>query len=417
MKKTRGNFVAMVSSISATACLVIMLTALLPLPGLIACTIVAMSDGKQVLIGNNEDWTDPQTKMWFYPAAAGEYGRVCFGFSKDFGFAQGGINDQGLFLDANALPPTGWQPDPSKPLFEDGINDYILAHCATVDDAVAFFKKYSVYLGGGKFVIADARGDSIVVEWANGEDRITRRAGFYQISTNIPQWNIVPGKVDDDRYNIAERVILKRNEVSIAAMRAVLAATHKEWTYPTIYSYIGDLKNLRVVVYNFHNFEEGYEFDLTAELKKGKKSYDLPALFEVKTYAAVAHEYYASKLGLAELRQKIEEGGLERALAWYQEVKDKHKKIYDYAFFEGMIQQLGVDLLNEDKKKEALAVFEFNAHVFPDSADVWEQLGDAHLKTGEPSQAAANYEKSLQLNPQNAKVKEKLKRAQEKETK
>jgi predicted choloylglycine hydrolase len=385
--------------------------AVLPFQELLACTIVTMAKGEQVLIGNNEDWTDPQTKMWFYPAANGEYGRVCFGFSKDFGFPQGGINDQGLFLDANALEPTGWQPDPGKPLFDDSIvsiNAYILAHCATVDDAIAFFKKYSVFLGGGKFVIADAQGDSIVVEWANGKDQIIRRSGFYQISTNIPQWNIVPGKVSDDRYNIAERVILNKNEVSIAAMRAVLAATHKEWSYPTIYSYICDLKKLRVYVYNFHNFEEAYEFDLREELKKGKKSHDLPALFGVKTFADVSHEMNATKLGIIELRQKIAECGLENTISWYQEVKDKHLKLYSYSFFEGLVQELGLDLLNENKMAEAIAVFRFNAHAYPASADVWEQLGDAYMKASNQKLAIENFEKSLQLNPQNAKLKKKL---------
>jgi hypothetical protein len=407
-KKTNA---AMVSGLLLKVFLAVLALAVLPFQNLDACTIITMAKGEQVIIGNNEDWTDPRTKMWFYPAATGEYGRVCFGFSKDFGFPQGGINDQGLFLDANALEPTGWQADPGKPLFDDScvsINDYILAHCATVDDAIAFFKKYSVFLGGGKFVIADARGGSIVVEWANGSDRISRREGFYQISTNIPQWNIVPGKVSDDRYNIAERVILNRNEVSIAALRAVLSATHKEWSYPTIYSYICDLKKLRVYVYNFHNFEDAYEFDLREELRKGKKSHELPALFGVKTFAAVSHERYAPKLGISELQQKIAEGGLDNAIRWYQEVKDKHQKLYSYSFFEGVIQELGLDLMKENKMKEAIVVFRFNTFAFPDSADAWELLGDAYAKSGDSQQAIVNFEKSLQLNPQNAKLKEKL---------
>ncbi len=411
MNKIRKKIAAMASGLPLKAIIVMLAMAVPPVQDLPACTIVTMAKGGQVLIGSNEDWTDPQTKMWFYPAAAGEYGRVCFGFGRDFGFAQGGINDQGLFLDANALPPTGWQPDPGKPLFDDSIvsiNDHILAHCATVDDAIAFFRKYSVFLGGGKFVIADARGASIVVEWADGSDRISRRQGFYQVSTNIPQWNMVAGKVSDDRYNIAERVILNKNEASLAAMRAVLSATHKEWSYPTIYSYIGDLKNLRVRVYNFHNFEEAYEFDLREELKKGRKSHDLPALFAVKTFAAVSHEANATKLGIRELQQKIESGGLESAVSWYREVKDKHQKIYSYSFFEGLIQQLGTDLLSENKGKEAIAVFQFNAQAHPESADVWEQLGDAYVKTGDPRLAKENYEKALQVNPQNAKLKEKL---------
>jgi len=370
------------------------------------CTIVTMARDGKAIIGNNEDWTDPRTRMWIVPAAPGEYGRVLFGFPGNF--IQGGINEHGLFLDANALSPTGWKPDPGKPVFETDINNYILAHCATVEDAIAFFDTYSVFLGGGKFVIADARGGSMTVEWAEGKDRITKKDDYYQISTNIPQWNIVRGKVEDDRYNIAEKVILSRNEVSIPAMRAVLAATHKEWAFPTIYSYICDLKDLKVHVYDFHNFEEAYVFDLNEELKKGKKSFEIPALFPVKTYAAIAHAANAPKLGLVELEQKIAEGGVENAVAWYQSVKDRGRTIPEYTLFEGLIQQLGEDRLKENKQTEALAIFKFNTRAFPESPDVWEALGDACRKTGDLKEAGVNYEKALALNPDNEKLKEKL---------
>lgn len=67
-----------------------------------------VANGKIVLAGNNEDWRNPKTKIWFIPASNGEYGRVCVGF--DDMSAQGGMNDQGLFIDANALSPTGWEP-------------------------------------------------------------------------------------------------------------------------------------------------------------------------------------------------------------------------------------------------------------------------------------------------------------------
>ena len=377
-----------------------------------ACTIVTMARDGKVWIGNNEDWTDPRTKMWIVPASPGEYGRVLFGFENRF--IQGGINEHGLFLDANALDPTGWKPDPHKPAFVDSferqIGDYILAHAATVADAIDFFKTYSVFLGGGKFVIADARGESIVVEWAEGSDRISRRTGYYQISTNIPQWNIVRGKVNDDRYNIAENVILRRNDVSLSTARAVLAATHKEWSYPTIYSYICDLKDLTVHLYSFHNFEEEFVFNLRPELEKGPREYDIPALFAVKPFAAVAHESNAPRLGVREIQDKLAEGGVDAAVKWYESVKDEHRDLPRYAFYDPLFQQLGNDLLAQNKSKEALDVLRFTCRVFPDSADNWELLGNAWLKAGDSAQAAASYERALQLNAANAGLAEKLRR-------
>ncbi len=377
-----------------------------------ACTIVTMARGGRVWIGNNEDWTDPRTKMWIVPASPGKYGRVLFGFENRF--FQGGINERGLFLDANALEPTGWKPDPGKPLFEDSfekqIGEYILAHCATVEDAIRFFQTHSVFLGGGKFVIADSLGESVVVEWAQGSDRITRRSGYYQISSNIPQWNIVPGKVDDPRYNIAEKVILSRDDVSLGTVRAVLSATHKEWTGPTVYSYVCDLKSLTVHLYNFHNFEEDYTFSLRTELEKGAREYDIPSLFAIKPYAAVAHESNAPRLGLSEVQQKLAEGGVDAAFAWYQGVKDEHRKLPRYTLYDATFQQLGNDLMARNKTREALDVFRFACRAFPDSADSWELQGEAWLKAGDATQARACFERALQLNPENARAADRLKR-------
>lgn len=378
-------------------------TAPQPLP---ACTIVTMSRGDSTLAGNNEDWTDPRSRMWIVPGSAGEYGRVLFGFPPRF--VQGGVNEHGLFLDANALEPTGWRPDPSKPLFEDDINDHILAHCATVADAIEFFDTYSVFLGGGKFVIADARGDSIVVEWAEGADRITKREGYYQISTNIPQWNLVPGTVEDERYLIAEKVIAGRNEVSLSVMRAALAATHKEWSYPTVYSYICDLKTLAVYVYSFHHFEEAYSFDLRRELQRGPRELDIPALFSVKTHAAVTHERNAPSLGVEELQRKLAEGGLDAAVSWYESVKDEHREIPRYAFYEEIIRQLGADLLERNRPGEALDIYRFNTRAFTDSADAWRQLGDAQARTGDLQGARVSYERALQLDPGSVELAAKL---------
>ncbi len=376
------------------------------------CTIITMARGGRILIGNNEDWTDSRTRMWIVPASAGQYGRVLFGFENRF--IQGGINEHGLFYDANALDPTGWKPDPGKPLFEDTfekpIGDYILAHCATVAEAINFFRTYSAYLGGGKFVFADAKGESAVVEWAQGSDRITKREGYYQISTNIPQWNIVPGKVTDKRYNIAEKVILGRGDVSLDTMRAALSATHQEWAFPTIYSYICDLKTLTVHVYQFHNFEDPFVLDLRAELAKGAREYDLSSLFKVTPYPVFQHEARAPKLGVREIEQKLAEGGVDAAFAWYESVKTGHRDLPNYAVYEPIVQQLGNDLMLRNKTKEALDVFRLACRMFPDSADSWELQGDAWAKAGDAAQARACYEKARQLGSQNPKLADKLKR-------
>lgn len=254
-----------------------------------SCTIVmAAKDGK-VLAGNNEDWRNPNTKVWFIPAAKGEYGRICLGF--DDGYAQGGMNDQGVFIDINALSPTGWQPAAGKPYFRGDIVDNILAECATVKDAITFFKKYNVPgLARWRAPIADKTGASVVIEWAKGRVQFVRKTGVYQVSTNFVITNFDEGAYPCSRYHIADKMFKKAKEISIDLIRAILSATHSEGRYPTLYSNICDLKRGEIYIYNFHHFEEVVTFNLAEELKKGKKTYDLPSLFSIKTHAAIVFE-------------------------------------------------------------------------------------------------------------------------------
>ena len=47
-----------------------------------ACTVFVAFEGKLALAGNNEDWGDPNTQMWFVPATKDNYGIVYFGFGQ-----------------------------------------------------------------------------------------------------------------------------------------------------------------------------------------------------------------------------------------------------------------------------------------------------------------------------------------------
>ena len=77
------------------------------------CTIFLLTNESQTLFFNNEDFTNPNTYMWFRPAGEGYYGCAFVGF--DNGQAQGGINTEGLAFDiwADGYNPYEW--DPSKP--------------------------------------------------------------------------------------------------------------------------------------------------------------------------------------------------------------------------------------------------------------------------------------------------------------
>lgn len=378
-----------------------------------ACTIITVSNGKIILAGNNEDWQNPNTKIWFCPSIDNEYGRVCWGFDKAFDFAEGGMNDQGLFIDANALEETGWKADPTKPDVPGSAVDYILAHCATVKEVINLFKRYNVnLLDGGKFPVADAKGDAAIIEWGQGKLQFIKRQDYYQISTNFSQSNFDP---IDDRYKIAEKILSASDDVSIDLVRSVLSATANGFFFPTIYSTICDLKQKKIYLYNFHNFEEAFVIDLPKELTQGKHAFDIPSLFRVKTQAALLFDKYRIKSGKEELMKIINDKGIKEAIEQFYKFKDdQFREIRKIDIRRNEINDLGYLLLKDGRLKDAIAIFKLNVSEHPDSWNVYDHLGEAYFKNGDTELAVENYKKSLELNPDNGNARVMLKRLKKK---
>ena len=262
-----------------------------------ACTIFVVDRDGEVLVGNNLDTRTSKVKAWFIPAEEGRHGRMCLGHDKDFRIAEGGVNDQGLFIGVNALNyPTGWKPDPAKPdwetwegWFESGVPDGILAMCATVEEALAIFETYNLLtFDNVKYLMADRSGDSAVLEWNQGAMQVLRRDGDHQVSTNFVTSAYEPENVPCARYKIAERILSDGTRPnSVDLIRSVLSATAFEngAQTPTQYSNIFNLTTGRVHTYLFHNFEEVWTIDLRQELARGPSRHVLADLFPVRSYA------------------------------------------------------------------------------------------------------------------------------------
>jgi tetratricopeptide (TPR) repeat protein len=72
---------------------------------------------------------------------------------------------------------------------------------------------------------------------------------------------------------------------------------------------------------------------------------------------------------------------------------------------EASLNASGYDLLAAKKVKDAIEVFKLNVKLNPDSANVYDSLGEAYMLDGDKSEAIRNYEKSISLNPQNENAK------------
>ena len=245
------------------------------------CTIVMAARDGLILAGNNEDRNYKGTIVEFVPAKGEYYGRIIFGY--DDAPIQGGMNDQGLFVDGNALRPTGYQDDPGKPTCRFNVMMTILSTCATCEDVKELFTRANhPSLRRARFPVADATGGSMVVEWGNGEVQFVESESWYQIATNFVMSEVKDGKYPCWRYNKADEILSQSETLSVDLIRNVLKATQQRGRGLTVYSNIYDLKKGIIYTYNLHNFDEVVVMDLSEELKKSQWRVVLSDLFSGK---------------------------------------------------------------------------------------------------------------------------------------
>jgi penicillin V acylase-like amidase (Ntn superfamily) len=111
-------------------------------PNASACTAFLAAKGDSVFAGNNEDYFNPCTRMWFIPASGKEFGRVYSGFNHFF--PQGGMNEKGLFFDGFATAPLKIVKSKARPVFRGSLSDRAMAECATVEEVAALFGRYNL---------------------------------------------------------------------------------------------------------------------------------------------------------------------------------------------------------------------------------------------------------------------------------
>ena len=94
-----------------------------------------------------------------------------------------------------------------------------------------------------------------------------------------------------------------------------------------------------------------------------------------------------------------EEQGIEAAMAEYHRLKNTEPA---EAFDEFLLNSLGYRLLRADRIDDAVAAFELNVAEYPDASNPYDSLGEAYLVAGDTVRAIVNYEKSVELDPDNA---------------
>jgi tetratricopeptide (TPR) repeat protein len=83
------------------------------------------------------------------------------------------------------------------------------------------------------------------------------------------------------------------------------------------------------------------------------------------------------------------------------------------ALSEAGVNDLGYDLLGDDRFDAAIAVFRRNVERFPESSNTYDSLGEAYLESGQLEAALENYERSVELDPANGNGRAAIERIRE----
>jgi hypothetical protein len=251
---------------SRTAFIALLVLASLINHRLAACTIVAINKNHRVLVGNNEDWSDPDSKVWLQSPEKGKYGRIFFGFKN--GWTQGGMNEKGLFFDwvkaFDEEPPADLE---SKIISAGNLCETILEKASTVEEAIKYYQIYAEpSFSQSRILFADASGNSAIIGWENHHVKIWPKKGWYQVLSAR------------ERVLKAEELLNQHKYCSVEGLRSLMQDCTQKGDYPTRYTNICDLKKGVVYLYDLLNNRELAVLNLQDEFAKGPHFYNLPKL-------------------------------------------------------------------------------------------------------------------------------------------
>ncbi len=231
-----------------------------------ACTVFILTNGKQTFFFNNEDFTNPNSRIWFIPSSKGHSGAAYVGFND--GEPQGGINTEGLAFDWVTVDMDSYSVDPnyvpeaSLLRIDGNTSQWMLERCRTVAEAIKFYQTYrEPAFAKTTLAIADKSGASVIIGSKNGKlyfdtAQKSRGLGFGEATFN-KQYKAESDVDFNDGVQILKQCVAPGNG-------------------GTKYSNTYDLNNGDIEFYNFVGESGSTKFNLLEELKKGSHYYEIP---------------------------------------------------------------------------------------------------------------------------------------------
>lgn len=189
-----------------------------------------------------------------------------------------GVNEKGLAIALLAVPQT-------SPPFEQGkvtLNTttsirLVLDKAATVAEAIDLLQQYNIYFSGEvdcHFLIADATGKSVLVEYWDDEIKIIETDESYQVASNFIAYdglNIGEGFDEFERYDAvvneieANKGILTQQQA--IALLARIGVTLEDGTDKLQWTVIYNLDHLDGSIFTARNYENSFDFSIANDSK------------------------------------------------------------------------------------------------------------------------------------------------------
>ena len=255
--KYSGNPLRPRTLLMVLACLLVFFPAM-------ACTIFVLTDGNNTIFFNNEDYSNPSTRIWFQPGGEGFYGAAYVGF--DNGWAQGGVNTKGLAFDWFAGGKVDYVPDENLINAKQNACQRMLETCSTVEEAIVFFKTYlEIGFSEATILIAEKSGASVVIGAKKGKIYFEKSNQNAAIGYGLNTFNKLHG--GEASANLADGT-------------EILHQCVQKGKYGTKYSSVYDLKTGQITINQFLEGIASVDFNLFVELEKGGHYYDIPKIHQ-----------------------------------------------------------------------------------------------------------------------------------------
>ncbi|WP_343631646.1 hypothetical protein [Fluviicola sp.] len=363
-----------------------------------ACSVYKITVNNKTFVGNNEDYWDPNTRMWFEKGQHGSFGNMYVGF--DNFYPQGGMNEKGLVFDGFSVDTRTMKPNPSKLSPDDNLLKHIMQTCRTVDEVYMVVGKYDLttMLSSGMWIFIDPSGNYLVVE---GDALTMGKESNYLLSNFCPSKTPNLNLVDIPFYQNGRKMMEAGVDTTLSYLSSLSAILHQSFPYDlggTQYTTIYDLDQRVIHLYYYHDYSKSVTINLVEELNKPDAMVIIPDLFP------------ENLSGQKNFRQVDQARTFLKDLANPSFSKDYSRikaeiDFQDLSFllrlFDRDINDIGYRLLNETDKTPAINIFKLNVEYFPDSWNAYDSLGDGYFAAGNKDLAIMNYRKSLELNPNN----------------